>query len=78
MIKSQSLMVLETGLDKKWTDTLLTPSEVMTICQISRTTLWRWENILGLKSIMVGYTKRFRKSDLEGFLKQHECSGERK
>ena len=63
---------------EQWTDTLLTPKEVMEICRISRPTLWRWENQRSLKSIMVGYTKRFRRSDLEAFLKQHECGGGQK
>ena len=56
---------------------LLTPNDVMRLCGISRTTLWRWENQYGLQSINVGYTKRFRQSDLNEFLKRHESTDDR-
>ena len=59
-------------------DELLKPKDIMQHCRISRTTLWRWENVLGLKTINVGFTKLFRSSDLEAFLQRHTTNGENK
>lgn len=54
---------------------LLKPQDVLQRCQISRTTLWRWENTLGLKTINVGFVKRIRASDLDAFLQRHTTIG---
>ena len=50
----------------------LTLSEVRTMLNVSRTTLWRWEVEQGLKVVRIGGVARIRESDLQAFLKRHE------
>ena len=54
------------------THEVMTLSQVREFCQISRTTLWEWENSRGLRVIAVGGIKRVRRSDLDAFLSRHE------
>ena len=55
---------------------LLTLSEVRTLLNVSRATLWRWTAEHGLKVVRVGNVTRIRESDLQAFLKRHETSAE--
>lgn len=48
---------------------LLTRKEVCTILQCSMTTLWHWENRGLLCPIRIGRNVRYRKSEVESFIK---------
>jgi hypothetical protein len=50
---------------------LLTLSDVRAGCRISRTTLWRWCNEQGLRTVSVLGIKRVLRRDLEAFLERH-------
>jgi predicted DNA-binding transcriptional regulator AlpA len=50
---------------------LLTLAEVRTYCRIGRTTLWRWINEQGLRTVSVLGIKRVRRRDLDEFLGRH-------
>jgi excisionase family DNA binding protein len=43
---------------------------------VSRATVWRWTAEQGLKVVRVGGVTRIRETDLQNFLKRHECSTE--
>lgn len=51
---------------------LLTLANVRAHCQIGRTTLWRWCNEQGLRTVSVLGITRIRRRDLEAFLERHE------
>jgi len=53
-------------------DTLLTLKEVRELCRVCRTTLWKWENERGLRTVNIGGVKRVRRGQLDEFLKRHE------
>lgn len=44
---------------------LLSSREVMEMCGISSTTLWRWEKSAYLPAVKVGNSTRFRQSDVK-------------
>ncbi len=50
---------------------LLTLAEARAYCRIGRTTLWRWINEQGLRTVSVLGIKRVRRRDLELFLDHH-------
>jgi excisionase family DNA binding protein len=58
-------------------DRFLTLSEVQAMLHVSRSTVWRWTAEQGLRVVRVGGVTRIRESDLQTFLKRHECSSER-
>jgi len=60
------------GVNTDHSTSILTPQEVRGLLRISRTTLWRWVAERGLPSIRVGGLLRFRRADVEAFLKRHE------
>lgn len=53
-------------------DELLTFKEVRAMCKLrSRSTLWKWQNERGLRTITIDGVKRIRRSDLNEFLRRH-------
>jgi len=42
------------------------------MCKLrSRSTLWKWQNERGLRTITIDGVKRIRRSDLNEFLRRH-------
>ena len=61
---SQAIREAQSGDDK-----YLTPSEVASMLQVDRSTLWRWEKENYLVPIRIGRKPRYLKSDIENMVK---------
>ncbi len=51
-------------------DEFLTFNEVMAYLRVSRTTIYDWLNAGKLRAYKVGKSVRFKKSDVEAFIKE--------
>lgn len=51
-------------------DELLTFKEVMDYLKVSRTTIYDWLNAGKIKAYKIGKSVRFKRSDIEAFIKE--------
>ncbi|MEZ4801295.1 MAG: helix-turn-helix domain-containing protein [Gelidibacter sp.] len=68
-IKEEFTELISQLIPQKKQEELLTRKEVCTILQCSMTTLWHWENRGLLCPIRIGRNVRYRKSEVESFIK---------
>jgi excisionase family DNA binding protein len=52
-------------------DNWMTPAEAAEYANVSRMTIWRWRNELGMNFAKIGGVVRIRRSELQNFLEKH-------
>lgn len=57
-------------------DTLMNVKQVAQYLQLKESTIYSWAQDGKIPAIKIGRTWRFRRSDLDGWLEQHQQSGE--